>query len=125
MSTRKSRASTDTEVTEDDPDGPVNTDDHDALVNTEAEKLRDNNSCLDVFAEVITDMDNANEPAKKTPRLSSFDMFGPDSPPEPPANILTPLFDVSTNCSAVEPKTVRLQVLSIVGVDKFGFIGEL
>ena len=128
MSTRKSRngsSDTDTEVNDDGHPAPVNngTADH---VNTEsgAENLRDQ-SCSDIFVDSDTE-DTANlEPAKKVPRLSSFDMFAPDSPPAPPANILTPLFDVSTNSADTSPKTVRLQILSIVGVDKFGYIGEL
>ena len=126
LNTRKSRKeSTDTEATEDDTNAAhVNND------NQEGENLRDTISANDVFAEVINEPLHVEhepasvEPAKKAPRLSSHDMFGPDSPPAPPENILTPLFDISTNSGDTKPKTVRLQILSIVGIDKFGFIGN-
>ena len=87
------------------------------------EKLRDDHGIEDVFHDNSID-DVEPEPCKKAPRLSSFDMFGPDSPPEPSPSLLTPLFEVSTNSGENKPKTVRLQILSIVGIDRFGYIGE-
>ena len=86
------------------------------------EELRDHAQDEDVFESFAT-TEPEPEPSKKAPRLSSQDMFGPESPPEPSPDLLTPLFEVSTNSADITPKTVRLQILSVVGVDKFGFIG--
>ena len=76
-----------------------------------------------------------SSPKNNSPRgrlsLKSWDMFD-DSPPSahkagtpPPADdgILTPLFELSTNAGELQPKTVRLQILSIVGIDRLGYIG--
>ena len=90
------------------------------------EVLRDRDNLVDqdVFVDTSTIEAVQPEPAKKVARLSSHDMFGPDSPPVASTNILTPLFEIATNSGNTSPQTVRLQILEIVGVDKFGYIGR-
>ena len=115
LSTRPSRKRS-SDLSEDGP--------REAITDQEQpESLRDDNTTDEVFdcapVEVVE-----SEPPKKAPRLSSYDMFAPDSPPKPSNDILTPLFEISTNSGETKPKTVRLQILSIVGIDKFGYIGK-